>query len=115
MALWGLGNASAREVHARISDPNGLVCTTTAKVLDRLYAKGLVARERSGKAFIYRARVKREVIERARAKHSMGWLLGREPRPAIATLVDAVEALDPELLDELARVVAARRTARRGS
>jgi BlaI family penicillinase repressor len=111
VVLWELGRASTREIHARIGEPRGLVYTTTAKVLDRLYAKALVARERVGKVFVYRPRVKREVMERARAKHSVGWLLQRE-RPAIATLVDAVEALDPELLDELARVVAARRRRR---
>lgn len=89
--------------------------TTTAKVLDRLHAKGLVSRKRVGKAFFYRAAVEREIVERARAKKSIGGLLGLQPRPAIATLVDAVEAIDPDLLDELARVVAARRRSRRGS
>jgi hypothetical protein len=31
------------------------------------------------------------------------------PRPAVATLVEAMESLDPGLLDELERAVAARR------
>jgi predicted transcriptional regulator len=114
-ALWDLGSATAREIHGRVGEPNGLAYTTTATVLDRLHAKGFVARERVGKAFVYQARVKRQVVEQARAKRSVAWLLGREPRPAIATLVEAVEAVDPNLLDELARVVAARRKVRRGS
>ena len=114
-ALWDLGSASAREVHARVGEPEGLVYTTIAKVLDRLHAKGLAARDRSGKAFIYRPAVRREAVERARAKRSLRSLLGSEPRPAIATLVEAVEQIDPSLLDELARVVAARRRFRRGS
>jgi predicted transcriptional regulator len=115
VALWELGRASTREIHARVGEPNGLVYTTTAKVLDRLHAKGLVARERAGKAFVYQPKVKREIVERAHARHTLRRLLGLEPRPAIAALVDAVESLDPELLDDLARAVNARRRARRGS
>jgi predicted transcriptional regulator len=112
VALWELGTASAREIHARVGAPDGLVYTTTAKVLDRLHAKGLVGRARAGKAFVYRPAVEREVLERARARDTLGRILGPDPVPALATLVDAVESLDPELLDELARVVAARRKGR---
>lgn len=114
-ALWELEKASAREVHERVGEPNGLVYTTTATVLDRLHTKGLVSRERHGKAFIYKPAVERETVEKARAAKTVGGLLGTEPRPAIAALVEAVEDLDPDLLDELARVVDRRRRSRRGS
>ena len=50
-----------------------------------------------------------------RATHLLGRLFGDAPRPAIAMLVEAVESLDPELLDELGRAVTARRRSRRGS
>ena len=113
--LWELGFASARELHGRVGEPDGLVYTTTAKVLDRLHAKGLVTRERVGKAFVYRPAIPRDTVERARATAMLRRLLGPEPLPAIATLVAAVESVDPELLDELARAVAARRRSRRGS
>lgn len=114
-ALWDLGTASARAVHTQVGEPAGLVYTTIAKVLDRLCLKKLVAREREGRAFIYRPLLRRERVEHARASVSIRALLGEEPRPAIANLVDAVVALDPDLLDELARVVAQRRRSRRGS
>lgn len=112
--LWDLERASAREVHEQIGEPTGLAYTTIAKVLERLRAKGLVSREREGKAFVYRPAIEREVVERALARRTLRRLLGTRPRPAIATLVEAVEAIDPELLRELARQVAARRR-RRGS
>jgi predicted transcriptional regulator len=114
VALWELGSGTARDVHTRVGAPQDLVYTTTAKVLDRLHDKGLVSRERSGKAFVYRPARKRETVERERAHVSLARLLGAEPRPAIATLVNAVESIDPELLDDLARAVAARRRSRRG-
>lgn len=114
-ALWDLGCASVREVHVRVGEPAGLVYTTTAKVLDRLRSKGLVSRKRRGNTYTYRARVARGQVERTRAFHVVRRLLGREPRPAIANLVEAVESLDPELLKDLAEAVAARRKHRHGS
>lgn len=113
--LWDLGSARAREIHDRIGAPRKLVYTTIAKVLDRLHSKGLVRRERNGLAFVYRPRVKREALERARAKAALGRLLGSSPKPAIATLVDAMESIDPKLLEELQRQIDARRGTRHGS
>jgi predicted transcriptional regulator len=113
-ALWELGSATAREVHVRVGEADGLVYTTTAKVLDRLNAKRLVIRKRVGRLFVYRPAVARDVIDQERTTTALSALLGSEPIPAIATLVDTVEAIDPDLLDELARVVR-RRRARRGT
>lgn len=115
VALWEMGTASAPEIHRRVGEPSGSVYTTTAKVLDRLHAKGLVTRQREGKAFVYKPAHKREVVERARLRTVLTKILGPDVTPAIASLVDAVESLDPELLDELARQVEARRRLRRGS
>jgi len=110
-----LGAASAREVHEQVGATAGLAYTTIAKVLDRLHAKGLVARKRKGIAFVYRPRIARRVVEFARAQVSLRKLLGPAPLPAMATLVEAIESLDPELLEELERAVAARQGVRRGS
>jgi BlaI family penicillinase repressor len=114
-SLWQAGRASAPEVHASVGEPEGLVYTTVAKVLDRLHAKGLVKRERVGRAFVYRPVVERETVERATLGATLRRVLGEEPRAAMASLVDAVEAIDPNLLDDLARAVSVRRRKRRGS
>lgn len=113
--LWELGVASVRDLHEHLGRPLGLVYTTTAKVIDRLRAKGLVRRQRSGKAFVYRSAVAKEEVERARARNAVGRLLGGSPRAAVAALVDAVDAVDSQLLDELERAVAERRRAKRGA
>jgi BlaI family penicillinase repressor len=107
--------ASVREVFLQVGEGSGLAYTTIAKVLDRLHAKGLVSRTRRGIAFVYRPRITRRVIEFTRARVSLSKLLGAAPRPAVATLVEAMESLDPGLLDELERTVAARREQRNGS
>jgi len=113
--LQELGSASVRDIHMQVGEPKGLVYTTTAKVLDRLHAKRLVNRERKGMSFVYRARVARAVIDAARARAFLTRLLGSGPRSAVATLVDAVESLDPNLIDELAEVIASRRRLKNGT
>jgi BlaI family transcriptional regulator, penicillinase repressor len=114
-ALWDLGSATIREVHARVGEPTGLAYTTTATVLDRLHDKGCCSRERVGKAHVYRAEVTRHDVDRWRAHDTLRQLMGADPLPAIASLVDAVESLDPQLLEELERATAARRRSRGGS
>jgi predicted transcriptional regulator len=113
-ALWDRGEATARVVHDVVGEPRGLVYTTTAKVLDRLREKGLIRRREMGKTFVYRAAVARNVVLRARAREAVKSVLGDEPRPAVAALVDAVESVDPGLLDELERLVTQRRANRGG-
>lgn len=113
--LWHLGSASVRELHERLGAPDGLAYTTTAKVVDRLREKGLIRRQRRGSAFQYRSRIAREVVERARARNLITRLLGSAPRTAVAALVEAVDSIDPQLLGELERAVAARRRAKHGT
>ena len=114
-ALCDRKKATAREIHSRVGQAQGLVYTTIAKVLDRLHAKDLISRRREGRAFTYQPRITRAALERARAREALRRLIGPSPAPAMATLVDAVESLSPDLLDELARQVEARRRSRRGS
>ncbi len=114
-ALIDAGRATVRDLHKLVGKRDDLAYTTTAKVLDRLHDKGLVKRERIGIALSYTSRVSRHVLERARAKRMLTELLASAPDPAVAGLVDAVESIDPELLDRLALAVEQRRRARRGT
>jgi predicted transcriptional regulator len=113
--LWELGTASVRDVHCALGKPEGPVYTTIGKVIDRLHGKGLIQRERHGQAFIYSARIPRKEVERARAQNAISRLLGPAPHAVMAALVDAVDAVDPKLLAELERAVAAHRRSKRGA
>ncbi len=84
-------------------------------MVDRLREKGLIRRRRKGNAFLYQPRVAREAVERARARNLVTRLLGPAPRTAVATLVEAVDAVDPDLLDALEQAVAARRRSKDGT
>jgi len=113
--LWELGVGSVRELHEQLGEREGLVYTTTAKVVDRRREKGLIERQPRGRAFIYRPRVAREEVEGARARKAVSRLFGTAPHAAVAALVDAVDAVDPKLLDELERLVVARRRSKDGA
>lgn len=113
--LWRVGTSSVRELHRSLGAPQGLVYTTIAKVVDRLREKGLIQRRRQGQAFLYRPRVAREEVDRARARNAVTRLLGSTPRAAVAALVEAVDSLEPGLLDELERAVDARRRSKDGA
>ena len=115
--LWEVGVGSVRELHEHLGERDGLVYTTTAKVVDRLREKGLSERQPRGRAFIYRPRIAREEVESARARKAVSRLFGATPAPhaAVAALVDAVDAVDPKLLDELERIVIARRRSKDGA
>ena len=112
VALWEGGAITGRDLHDRVGAPLGLVYTTTARVLDRLQAKGLVERTKDGKVFRYRASANRDEIDRARLTRTLLSVLAEAPRPALATLVEVIEEIDPDLLDELSRTIMALRRSR---
>ena len=113
--LWELRAASVRELHERHGVPAGNVYTTTAKVVDRLRQKGLIARRREGGAFVYSPAVERREVEQARARHLVSRFLGPGPHAAVAALVEAVDEIDPELLDELEHAIRDRRRSGHGA
>ena len=108
-ALWDHGSASARELHEVVGKERGIVYTTVAKVLDRLLTKGLVARTRSGLAYVYEATASRTRIQRALAGDLVDRLVGNTPRPAMAALVDALAEHDSDCLEQLAALIESRR------
>ena len=113
--LWDLGAGTIRDLHDQLDQHEGLAYATTAKVVARLLEKGLIERYLSGYRFIYRPRVAREEVESARARKAVSRLFGTAPHAAVAALVDAVDAVDPKLLDELERLVIARRRSKDGA
>lgn len=114
-ALWTRQQATARELHDEIGAQRGTVYTTIAKVLDRLVDKGMVRRRRSGRAYTYRAVAERAQTQRAMARGLIEHLWDSGPRPAVAALVGALEDVSPELLDQLAAELKARRRRRDGT
>jgi BlaI family transcriptional regulator, penicillinase repressor len=115
LLLWLLGTVSVRELHERLGVPAGRVYTTTAKVVDRLREKGLISRKRDSGGFVYSPTVDRQEVERVRARHLLNRFLGAAPHAAMAALVEAVDEIDPELLEELEQTIKSKRESDHGA
>jgi len=57
--LWDVKSADAKQVHTQLSKSRGGSLNTIQSTLDRLFKKGLLAREKQGHAFQYRPAVER--------------------------------------------------------
>ena len=103
--LWTGGEGNVRDVIDRLGRP--LAYTTVMTTLDRLYKKGLLARRKSDRAFIYSAALTREEWEQKRAGDFVAGFFS--PELLISCLVDAVGQHDKALLDELERKIKLKR------
>lgn len=54
-ALWRLGQATVRDIHAALGTTRPRAYTTIMTILDRLAQKGVVERQKSGRAWLYKA------------------------------------------------------------
>src|ERR1700732_1688829 len=54
-ALWRLGEATVRDIHAALAPPRPRAYTTIMTILDRLAQKGVVERQKAGRAWLYKA------------------------------------------------------------
>ena len=111
--LWQRGSATAREVREMLNSYRPMAHGSAVTLLNRLLARGLVAREKApvGKAFVYRptesarptrGRILREIAQR---------IFGGNGVEMVSTLLDAAPPTSDELdrlqslLDELRKGV----------
>lgn len=107
--LWSRDQATARELFDAVRPARDIVYTTVAKVLDRLVGKRMLRRRRVGRAYVYTAVAERGVTQRAMARSLLEQIVGDDPQPAMAALVGAINDVSPELLDQLAAEIEAKR------
>ncbi len=63
--LWGVGEATASDVHAALHAERGLAPTTIATMLKKMENRGLVSHREEGRRFIYRPAVTEEAVTRS--------------------------------------------------
>mgnify|MGYP001546731462 FL=1 len=107
--VWGLGDATVRDVHERLRDDRDIAYTTVMTTMARLARKGLLERDTKDLAHRYRPAVERDAYARGATRDVLSWLLERYPEPAAAYLAEVVGDVDDVTLDELRRAVARRR------
>jgi len=108
--LWERGESNVHEVVENLNRP--LAYTTVMTTLDRLFKKGMLARRKWERAFLYSPQMSREEWEHKRAGDFVaGFLAGPKPSGEllISCLVEAVGQQDQALLDELERRIRIKR------
>src|SRR5262245_61884392 len=108
--VWRRGECSVRDVHDGFEDRAAY--TTVMTTMDRLYKKGLLARRKQGRAYLYSATASRDELDSSVASGLLEVLLGQgseAAQPVLSRLVDVVGETDHGLLDELNRLVKEKR------
>jgi predicted transcriptional regulator len=108
--VWAGDDVTVRDVQARLDAK--VAYTTVMTTLDRLFRKGLLARTKRSRAFVYSAMASREELDDIVASDVVSGLLAGKwsaPLPFLSNLVDAVGERDLALLDELERLVKSKR------
>jgi predicted transcriptional regulator len=109
-ALWARpAPACVRDLQPQFP---GVAYTTLMTTLDRLFRKGTLAREKSGRAFFYRPKSTQQELISELAGSTFATLLPGDAafaRPILSMFVDTVSERDKALLDDLEELVKARR------
>ena len=107
-ALWLLEEGNVRAVRQVVAQTRPLAYTTIMTVLDRLVRKGMLARRKVGRAFVYAPQASRDTMRRAAVRELLeGYFDGSEEelirflrgegQPAVARR-DSDERIDTVLL-----------------
>lgn len=98
--LWRLGRATVRQVHEALPGTDGTGYTTTLKFLQIMHGKGLVERDESRRAHVYKARLSQQDAQRRMTTQLIdGMFDGSRSKLVMAALGDAPVASREELAE----------------
>lgn len=107
-AVWDLNEASVQDVINHLG--GDLNYKTTMTVLNRLVDKGVLQREKSGRAFLYSAMTTRHDLLAGVFDRMVRGMLNTEFREiALAQMVETAQSLDPQILDDLNALIQQRK------
>jgi BlaI family penicillinase repressor len=84
--LWRMGESNVRTVQEALAASRPLAYTTVMTMLERLARKQLVSRRKTGRHFVYEARVERDVIRGHAVSHLLDSLFDASPQQLLAFL-----------------------------
>lgn len=102
-----LSGFAVSEVVAVLEKQRDIAYTTVMTTLARLHEKGLLARERDGKRYLYTSKLSREEFLESTAREVLDGAVGEHQ--ALAMLVEKVSESSTTELDELEALIQRRR------
>jgi predicted transcriptional regulator len=104
-ALWQIGEGTVADVLAVLAaDGKELAPTTVATLLQRLSKQGWVKHKKSGRQFLYRAKVKQADAAKGVLQRVLRSFFGGKVSALTAQLLES-EELSPDELEELLRLI----------
>jgi predicted transcriptional regulator len=114
-ALWAReGPQSVRDLQPAFE---GIAYTTLMTTLDRLHRKGVLLRDKVGRAFVYRPRCTPEALRSDLAGKALVDVFGdraQQLKPILSFFIETVSREDRESLAALEQLIEERRRATRG-
>lgn len=118
-AVWSRGPVTLSEIHSELGGLERLAFNTVATAAERLFRKGLLEKQRAGRAHRWSAGISRHEFATEVSRQVSEGLVTEFGSVAVAEFVDALETLKPDelaLLESLARKARRRQgTVRRGA
>lgn len=97
--MWSRGEGSVQVVRERLADESGRshAYTTVMTILTRLYERGLLDREKVGRAFVYRPHGDESMVLTALSDRAVDRLIEQYGTTAMRRFAHHLAELDPEL------------------
>lgn len=111
--VWAKGPSDVKAVHHTLGARRGITLNTVQSTMERLFRKGLLAREKVSHAYVYSPRHTREELGARVVEEVVARLLKGETAPVLEAFVDLAARTDAANLDRLERLIAERRKAGR--
>jgi predicted transcriptional regulator len=103
--MWRRQRATVRDVQEELRRRRELAYTTVMTVMARLAEKGVLRRERAGRAHAYEVALSREAFVRDASERLVRSLIDDFGDVAVAAMAEELERVDPARLERLRRRV----------
>ncbi|MDT0617469.1 BlaI/MecI/CopY family transcriptional regulator [Salinisphaera sp. P385] len=110
--LWDAGPADVKSVHEVLGKAKQRSLNTVQSTLERLYRKGLLAREKQSRAYVYSPEVGREALLVQTMGQIANSLGAQDSGTLMASFVELAERDDPANLERLQQLIDAQRRRR---
>jgi predicted transcriptional regulator len=111
--VWELGRASVQDVKDNLEPHRKLAYTTVMTVMSRLAEKGMLKRQKEGRAYVYTPAASREKVAGSLLRSMVNQLYDGATGRAVAQLLDTDAKVDDAELDRLERLIRSKREKRR--
>ncbi len=107
--IWKLKEASGRQVYDELKQKRDIAYTTIMTVIGRLTKKGILKRTQINSVYLFKPVLSKNDFTSNSVKQIMKKLLNDFSIPAMNHFVDFLDDEDPDKIEELARIIEARR------